>query len=109
MLTIDLKRSPKLYTVTAPAGAELIGVVERDNGEAGALARISATGLYVQVNAGVLRSLPQRQVRDALATAMADPASVAAMLGRRGGSSTTEAKREASRRNGSRGGRPKRG
>src|SRR5690606_12407633 len=41
MLTIDLKRSPKLYTVTAPAGAELIGVVERDNGEAGALARIS--------------------------------------------------------------------
>ncbi|HNT33142.1 MAG TPA: hypothetical protein PKN49_12105 [Candidatus Aminicenantes bacterium] len=48
-----------------PQGAAAIGTVNRGNGEEGALI-LMPTGVYVQGNAGALRSLPQREIRAAL-------------------------------------------
>ncbi|CFU00838.1 Uncharacterised protein [Burkholderia pseudomallei] len=48
-----------------------LGTVQRGSGEAGALGRIKATGLLVQVNAGAVRSLDQRKAEAALAIALA--------------------------------------
>lgn len=92
----------KLYwgTMPLPDGAQALGVVSRDSGT-GALVLL-ASGQYVQGNAGGIRTLPQREVRDALAVSQA-----AAALGRKGGSATSEAKAAASRENGKRGGRPR--
>jgi hypothetical protein len=106
-VTVDLKASPKLYSNTWPAGADVIGVVRRDNGERGALVRIRRTGLLVQVNDGGTRSLPQRETETALAEAMADPQQARSLGGRLMGCKTSKAKAEASRANGRRGGRPK--
>lgn len=47
---------------------EWIGVVRRGDGQAGALGRILATGMLVQVNAGVVRTLDQRKTKAALET-----------------------------------------
>lgn len=62
-MTIDKQGSWRLYWGSAPLpiGSEAVGVVARDSG-VGALIRMS-TGVYVQGNAGCLRSLPQRVVR----------------------------------------------
>lgn len=67
-LSVDLGGSWRIYTITLPAGSSAVGAVTRD-GDAGALARIDATGLYVQVNAGVIRTLDQRKVRAAMEAA----------------------------------------
>lgn len=48
-----------------------LGAVQRGSGETGALGRIKATGMLVQVNAGAMRSLDQRKAEAALATALA--------------------------------------
>ena len=48
-----------------------LGTVQRGGSETGALGRIKETGLLVQVNAGVLRSLDQRKAEAALADALA--------------------------------------
>lgn len=56
----------RLYTNTIPAGSEALGTVTRDEIDTGALVRIKATGAYVQVNAGVIRSLDGRKVAAAL-------------------------------------------
>ncbi|TJY57401.1 hypothetical protein E4T66_18515 [Sinimarinibacterium sp. CAU 1509] len=46
-----------------------LGTIRRGGGDAGALGRVSATGLLVQVNAGVTRSVDQRKAEAALAAA----------------------------------------
>ena len=48
---------------------EWLGTVRRGDGQAGALGRILATGVLVQVNAGVTRTLDQRKAEAALAAA----------------------------------------
>ena len=66
-LTVDVNGKWRLYTNTIPKGSVVIGTVERsDIGDKGALVRIEATSLYVQVNAGAVRSLPQGKVKAAL-------------------------------------------
>lgn len=63
-LTIELGEKWKLYTKLLPEGAEALGVVSHA-GETGALVKM-ATGKYVQINAGVMRSLDGRKVNAAL-------------------------------------------
>ena len=79
-----------------PQGATAHGTVTRDGYDHGALIEM-ATGLYVQGNACVIRSLPQRDVH--LALIMAERGAV-------GGSATGKAKAAAARANGAKGGRP---
>jgi len=80
-----------------PSGATAHGTVTRADGAVGALLRLSS-GLYVQANAGAIRSLPQREVEVGLA---------ASVVGRQGGYTTSPARAAASRKNGLLGGRPK--
>lgn len=49
----------------------MLGTVTRGIGDTGALARVDATGQYVQLNAGALRTLPQRAVAAALSASAA--------------------------------------
>jgi hypothetical protein len=56
----------RLYTNTLTEGSNVVGTVTRGESDTGALVLISATGQYVQVNAGSLRSLDQRKVKAAL-------------------------------------------
>lgn len=80
-----------------PANAEALGTIQRETLETGALIRLS-TGIYVQGNAGAIRTLPQRDVAEAL-----DRSAAAASLG----SMTSDAKATAARENGKLGGRPR--
>jgi hypothetical protein len=48
-----------------PQGAAVVGTVRRGRFDAGALFLLP-TGLYVQGNAGSIRTLPQCEVRDSL-------------------------------------------
>jgi hypothetical protein len=105
-ISVDLARSPKLYSNTFPAGGEVLGVVSRDEVEHGALVRIRATGLLVQVNAGEIRALPQRETERALIAALGDDAQARSLGGRLMGSRSSAVKAEAARRNGRLGGRP---
>lgn len=50
---------------------EWLGTVRRGAGETGALGRVRATGLLVQVNGGVFRALDQRKAQQALTFAIA--------------------------------------
>lgn len=65
-ITVDPSGNWRMYTNTIPANSELLGTVTRDGYDTGALVRINATGAYVQVNAGAMRSLPGREVARAL-------------------------------------------
>lgn len=65
-IEIDLCGKWRLYTNTIPDGSRAIGTVTRASGDTGALVYIEKTGRYVQVNAGVLRTLDQRPVLAAL-------------------------------------------
>lgn len=67
-LTINPAGNWHIYTNTLPAGSRAIGTVSRGDVDTGALALIERTGLYVQVNAGAIRTLDQRKVLTALAT-----------------------------------------
>ena len=64
-LTVTLGGSWRLYQHVAPAGWEVIGIVQRSDMSTGALAK-SPTGQYAQLNAGAVRSLDQRKVQAAL-------------------------------------------
>jgi hypothetical protein len=68
-LTIRLGAAWRPYT-PALLGWEMLGTVERGDGDVGALAR-SPHGIYCQVNAEVRRSLDQRKVQAALNAARA--------------------------------------
>lgn len=68
-LTVDPAGPWAIYSRILPAGAAPHGTVSRAGGDTGALAMISATGLYVQVNAGVVRTLDQRKIRAAMEAA----------------------------------------
>lgn len=68
-LVIDTNGNWRLYTNTIPANSTPLGTVTRDESDTGALVRIEATGIYVQVNAGAIRSLDGRKVAAALGTA----------------------------------------
>lgn len=65
-LTINRAGPWRLYSPTLPAGTEPLGTVTRGH-DTGALVRFVATGIYAQVNAGVVRTLDQRQVARLLA------------------------------------------
>jgi hypothetical protein len=60
----DNKKMGRLYAgCTLPDGAVLLGTVTRDSGESGALVQLGS-GVEVQYNAGVIRSLePPKQLR----------------------------------------------
>src|SRR3990167_4644943 len=66
-LVVDLGGKWRLYTNPLPPGRRAIGTVTREGYDTGALVLIEATGLYVQANAGAIRSLPQAKVAAALA------------------------------------------
>ena len=68
-LVVDTNGNWRLYTNTIPANSTALGTVTRDEGDTGALVRMNATGAYVQVNAGAIRSLDGRKVAAALGTA----------------------------------------
>jgi hypothetical protein len=68
-LAVDLGGKWRLYTNTLPANSSALGTVTRDGCDTGALVLIETTGLYVQVNAGAIRTLPQHKVVAALAEA----------------------------------------
>ncbi len=59
--TTDDKNKGKLYwgAMPLPKNAEMVGTVTRDNSETGALIKMP-TGKLVQGNAGVIRSLPNK-------------------------------------------------
>lgn len=100
MLTISRNGHWQLYwgAMPLPKGAEALGTVTREaDGSTGALIRLS-NGRTVQGNAGSIRTLPQRDVDEALARSEA-----AAALGSR----SSQAKADAARANGKRGGRPR--
>lgn len=65
-LAVDLNGNWRLYTNTLPANSTPLGTITRDDTDTGALVRIETTGAYVQVNAGVTRSLDGRKVAAAL-------------------------------------------
>jgi hypothetical protein len=62
---IALTNSWKLYQPVALDGWNFLGVIRRETGAMGALAQ-SPVGVYVQLNAGVVRSLDQAEVQRAL-------------------------------------------
>ena len=68
-LVVDTNGNWRLYTNTIPENSTALGTVTRDEGDTGALVRIEVTGVYVQVNAGAVRSLDGRKVAAALGTA----------------------------------------
>ena len=67
-LTVNTDGNWRLYTNILPANSTPLGTVTREESDTGALVRIEATGLYVQVNASVMRSLDGRKVAAAIGT-----------------------------------------
>jgi hypothetical protein len=68
MINFDSKGLWRLYWGAGPLPHKAIalGTITRSALETGALLRFEATGLYVQGNAGVIRLLPQDEVRAAI-------------------------------------------
>lgn len=70
-LTVALGGAWRIYSNTIPAGSRALGTITRDIGDTGALVQIEATGIYVQVNAGAVRTLPQAKIAAAVEAARA--------------------------------------
>ncbi len=70
-LTVTLGGNWRIWSNTIPAGSRALGTVSRDGSfsDSGALVQIEATGLYAQINAGALRTLPQAKVAAAIESA----------------------------------------
>lgn len=66
-ISVEIPGNPELYISVVPPGWEVIGVVTDAEG-AGALVRNRDNGVYCRINAGALRSLPQRKIQAALAS-----------------------------------------
>lgn len=66
-ITVALGGNWRLYTNTIPANSRAIGTITRKGYDTGALVLIEGSGIYVQANAGEIRSLPQAKVAAALA------------------------------------------
>lgn len=102
-ISISVKGKSTIYwgAMPLPPGAEALGTVTRNETDVGALIRM-ATGIYVQGNAGMIRSLPQRDVKAGLAAG--------ALSSMRKGIKEKPSEKQAlaSRENGKKGGRPKR-
>lgn len=56
----------RIYAPTIPGDAEVLGTITRAPGDTGALIRYTKTGLYAQLNAGVIRTLDGRSVAAAM-------------------------------------------
>lgn len=65
MIDISLGDGWQLYSITIPRGSRALGTVTRETGQTGVLI-LTSIGIYAQLNAGVVRSLPQSAVRSAL-------------------------------------------
>ena len=65
-LTIDTAGRWQLYSPTIPEGMTPLGTITRGDYDTGALVRADATGQYLQLNAGVARSLDGRKIAAAL-------------------------------------------
>jgi len=65
-MTVVIGGHWRIYTRTIPQGARMIGVVHRDISDYGALVQFEHSGLYAQVNAGIVRQLDQRKVSAAI-------------------------------------------
>lgn len=94
MITVQLGAPWRHFSNVAPAYAAVLGTVTRDGIDSGALVRIEATGIYCQLNAGALRSLPQREVVAAIA---------AARQGQHGGAGRGQGRKPADGKRGERG------
>jgi hypothetical protein len=70
-MKIDLKGNWKHYQnpEVCHDNWHMLGTVTRGIGDTGALAQGKRTGLYVQINANALRSLPQRTIATMIANA----------------------------------------
>lgn len=66
IVTVNRGGNWRLYATMIPATMTVLGTVTRGRLDSGALCRVRATGLYVQLTAGAIRTLPQRAVREAL-------------------------------------------
>jgi hypothetical protein len=67
-LTVDSNGNWRLYS-HALQGFDALGTIRRGDFDVGALMRNQATGIYVQANAGAIRSLDQRKIKVALGDA----------------------------------------
>lgn len=69
-LVVALGDGWRLYASTIPPGSSAIGIVSRDGThlDVGALI-VTRAGIYAQLNAGAVRSLPQAKVSAAVAAA----------------------------------------
>ena len=66
MRVIHNTQRAKLYQNSPiPPGSLIVGVIERDNLQKGALVLLRS-GQYVQMNAGVIRTLNQRDIKNAI-------------------------------------------
>ena len=65
-LTVNTQGAWRWYSPVIPQGMEALGTIRRGLGDTGTLCRMKATGIYVQLNAGAVRSLDQRAIKTAL-------------------------------------------
>ena len=65
-IAVDLPGKPSLYQSYSLPGWEIFGVVYRGQDDVGALGKNLNTGIYGQINNGVVRSLDQRKIKAAL-------------------------------------------
>lgn len=70
-ISVDLGANWRLYTNLLPQRSKALGTVTRGEIDTGALVWLEAAGIYVQINAGSMRSLPQHKVQKAVDEARA--------------------------------------